>query len=137
MIEDDIRDQLDKVIKLHRDIYINSRIERAPPNCVYNAEAIVMAGGMCVKTRICSLQDTPVQVLCDDTNTAIKCPSFTKRKTTVDLNAEYEAILSDPDQLSIHYPEIRALKWVLSKMGQEPQEQHHSFSWKRLLGLMS
>lgn len=133
---EDIRNQLDKVIKLHREIYINSRTERAPQNCAYNAEATVGMNGFCVKTHVCSLQNAPIQVLCDDLNTAIKCPSFTKYKTTGDLNAEYEAILSDPDQLSIHYPEIRALKWVLSKMDQEPQEQHHRFSWKRLLGLI-
>lgn len=57
-------------------------------------------------------------IICEDANTAKKCPMFELRTTREEIEANFEAELSDLELLSRDFKDIAALQWVLDEKGQ-------------------
>lgn len=56
-------------------------------------------------------------IICEDVNTAKKCPMFELKKTKEQVEAEFEEELSDLENLATNYKDIAALQWVLDEKG--------------------
>lgn len=153
---EEIERRLRKLRIRYANKHVRRSQERRPHNCSFNEEHLpgkLTRPGVPVETeiaprrqvtlvilndpkpvRLCMYQFTPgggtgwSGVVCDDDETAERCPYFVPSKGVPDARAEFMASLEDDEHVFDNYRDVATLQWVIG-------ERVHSMPlswWERL-----
>jgi len=105
-----------ELYKVRLELQQQKYLSRTHMNCVYNQRHKVKESGnvgFCTNCKLVN-ESNPVKV-CNDTDTAEKCPLFVSAHTVESVKRDFDDIVRSPARCGKDEPKLAMLLWVLQE----------------------